>query len=371
MTARVVIVQPYVPEYRVAFFTELRERLLKAGVECVVAAGTPRGSQAARGDAVRPDWLVPVRSASLTVGQRSIDFGMRPAPWKHTDAVILGLEGSSLPVYRALFPGKQSRVKVGLWGHVRPYVASGNSLDLWLEKHQMRSADHIFAYTPGGHEYALARGVKSNQVTTVMNTVDTTALENARDELDPHAVYDFCKRLDVNVNRTLCFVGGLDASKRIDFLAATLDHLWANDQTIKILIGGNGPHKDKLDRAMARGQAIDLGYLDTAKKALVIAASRMIAMPGRIGLVAVDALVMQKPVATTAWKFHAPEVEYLVENISRLTSIDEPEAYANMLQNALQDDTGRAETQSDWKYPSLNDMVTNFQRGLQTMLERP
>jgi hypothetical protein len=44
--------------------------------------------------------------------------------------------------------------------------------------------------------------------------------------------------------------------------------------------------------------------------------SSAIWMPGRVGLVAVDALALGLPVLTTHFPFHAPELEYLVEGRS-------------------------------------------------------
>lgn len=49
---RVVIVQEYVPAYRVPFFRELRRSAAGFNLDVVVAAGYPNVSQAARDDAV-------------------------------------------------------------------------------------------------------------------------------------------------------------------------------------------------------------------------------------------------------------------------------------------------------------------------------
>src|SRR5665811_108326 len=41
--------------------------------------------------------------------------------------------------------------------------------------------------------------------------------------------------------------------------------------------------------------------------------SSAIWMPGRVGLIAVDALALGLPVLTTRFPFHAPELDYLVD----------------------------------------------------------
>lgn len=367
MRARVVILQPYVPTYRTAFFEGLRQRLADDGVECVVAAGMPRGDQAGRGDATYPDWLVPVEHTSWSVRGRSVDVGVNPRPWRHTDAVILGLEGSSLPVYQALLSARRTGVRVGLWGHVRPYVAPGHPFDLWLEKRQMHVADHVFAYTSGGRDYAIAAGVPTSKVTAVMNSVDTSTLEASRADVTEDELNAFTKQLGIDPNRTVCFVGGLDESKRVGFLADVLDQLWSRDQGVRLLVGGNGPQKSLLNPAFDRGQALDLGYLNTGRKALVMTASKVIAMPGRIGLVAVDALVMRRPIITTDWAYHAPEAEYLVEGVSRFTSPDDSRAYTEMLLRTLESKDNENED-AQWDFPTITQMVENFAGGVGLML---
>lgn len=367
MRKKLVIVQPYVPTYRVAFFETLSARLRDKGIDCVVTAGMPKGEQAMRGDAVRPDWLHPLEQKSLHIKGRSVALGYGQKPWRNADAVILGLEGSSFPVYQALLEAQVTGLRVGLWGHVRPYVNSGNPVDLWLEKLQLKASDHVFAYTPGGRDYALTAGVAPNKVTTVMNSLDTSSLETSKQRLTPELIGENARKWGIDPTRTLCFVGGLDESKRIGFLVEVLDRLWQRDQSVRILVGGEGPQKDLLRPAFERGQAISLGYLNLDEKALVLATSRALAMPGRIGLVAVDALVMHRPVLTTNWPYHAPEFEYLTEGTSKITSADDPQSYADLVLRFLDDECALYD-HTDWNFPGLHQMVKNFAGGVEILL---
>lgn len=363
--AKVVIVQPYVPTYRVAFFEKLHQRLADKGVECVVAAGVPEGSQKKRADAAIKNWIRPIQRNNIRIKGRTVGLTLSPTPWQGADAVILGLEGTALPVYQALLSRRQNNMRVGLWGHIRPYVSSGNSLDLWAERMQMHAADHIFAYTPGGKGYAEKRGIPSNKITTVMNTVDTTDLADELESVTPAEIRAFKSRHNLDVRRTVCFIGGLDESKRIKFLSEALDYLWIMDPQIKILIGGRGPDSHFLAQACNRGQAIQLGYLDTHDKALILATTRAICMPGRVGLVAVDGLVSKRPIITTDWLYHAPEAEYLEEGVSRITSCNSPYEYAKTIRKYVE----TKHTAEIHSYPTLQGMVENFSDGVIKMCE--
>ncbi|WP_272027024.1 glycosyltransferase [Kocuria rosea] len=231
----------------------------------------------------------------------------------------------------------------------------------------MHAADHVFAYTAGGRNYAFDAGIDPDKLTTVMNSLDTSALEQSRRTLSSEHVRTFAARFGIDPARTLSFIGGLDESKRIRFLAEVLDDLWRRDKSVRFLIGGAGPQKSLLKSAFDRGQAVDTGYLDTDGKALVMSASRAVVMPGRIGLIAVDALVMQRPVITTDWSYHAPEAEYLSEERSRFTSADDPLSFANTILRVLEMEPSLHE-KADWVYPTLAQMVDNFAEGVQVLL---
>ncbi|WP_336650556.1 glycosyltransferase [Kocuria rosea] len=364
MTATVVIVQPYVPTYRVPFFDGLRRKLADFDIECLVAAGAPQGAQAQRGDSAHPDWLIPINEKTINFKGREVTLALSPTPWRNVDAVIMGLEGSSLPVYQALFACKARNMRFGLWGHVRPYVTPGNSLDLWLEKHQMQNADQIFAYMPGGTRFAINNGINPWKITTVMNTVDTDALASAIENVTDRDIEEFADINKFDPARTVCFLGGLDASKRINFLAESLERLWELDPSLSLLVAGQGKEEDLLKKAYARGQAHPVGYADTKKKALVLKSTRAVCMPGRIGLVAVDALVAGSPIITTDWPFHAPEIEYLGEGTSRITAPNNPIAYAEMILDYVEHASGF----DAFDYPKLDTMIDNFAHGVMKML---
>lgn len=367
----VLIVQPYVPAYRMTFFDRLIAELALHGVRCRVAAASPPAEQSARGDAVRAPWIVDYRPRRLKFMGRTIGLGGARHLWDEEDGVIVGLLGSSLDTTRAIVEGRRRRLKVGLWGHVKPYVNAGNRLDLAIEAWQLRNCSRVFAYTPGGHAYAVSKGVDPGLVTTVMNATDTSRLVAARDSLTSEEVFDFMKTHNLKKGRTVGYIGGLDASKRIGFLAETLDQLWLSDPDIKVVVGGRGSEAHLLDAARSRGQVAMLGYASPEDQALIGRVSSALVMPGRIGLVAVDALVLQRPILTTQWPYHAPEHEYLVESKTCFSSPNNVLSYADLIRSFLNSKV-RSSTgvgARDWEYPTLDKMVDNFSIGVLKMLD--
>lgn len=366
MNRRLTIVQPYVPRYRQQFFEQLISRLKLDSIDCSIAAGHAKGRQALRADEADPAWVVPVRSRELAIGTRSLDLGGTRSAWKDADAVILGHEGSSLDVYRALVGSRRRNQRVGLWGHIRSYIAPPNALDVALERWQLRHADHIFAYTPGGAHFAIGAGVSPAKVTTVLNTVSTESLRAAANTISSGAIHRYMAEHTLAPGRVFAFVGGLDAPKRIAFLAEVLDHLWSIDAAVRVLVRGDGEHKHLLHTAVRRGQVILIDRLDPEDFAMISKVAGALLMPGRIGLVAVEALALEMPIITTNWPFHAPEEEYLVEDVSKFTAPNDPELFARYLTSSW---PTRVKTAgSIWPYPSLETMVENFAEGVGALL---
>lgn len=368
----VVVVQPYVPKYRESFFVELIGVLDDYGIDCSVAAAVPDKDQAARGDAINAEWILPYVPRNLKIAGKTVGLGGARNLWAAADGVIIGHLGSSLDTYMAIFDAKMRHKKVGLWGHIKSYVSAGNPVDLALEKWQLRQADHVFAYSPGGRDYALASGVIPGRVTTVMNATDTTGLVQAREALTEDEVGRFMQTYGLVSGRALGFIGGLDSSKRIDFLVAALDLLWQSDPDVRVLVAGKGVQAGLLAAAVARGQVVMLGYVDSRGQAMIGRIVSALVIPGRIGLVAVDALVLGVPILTTSWKYHAPEAEFLCEGESRYTSADNVDHYVSLIRYFLKSQTLQKTPISAcaWNYPTRHSMVSNFSMGVVKMLRQ-
>lgn len=369
-TKKLVIVQPYVPKYRARFFENLIEVLEDADIHCRIAAANPTRDQADRGDAVTADWIIPVHHRSLKLGGRTLTLGGASRAWSGTDGVIVGHMGSSMDAYRAILDSKRRQFRVGLWGHIKSYVADSHPLDAALERWQLRRADHVFAYSPGGTDYAESVGVAPGKLTTVMNSVDTFALEQARDSLAEEDTKAFSELHKLKMGRTLGFIGGLDESKRIGFLAAALEQLWVTDPDVKLVVGGKGSQAELLDVSASRGQTIRLGYAAPKEQALIGRVASALLMPGRIGLVAVDALLLHIPILTTDWPYHSAEAEYLVEGHSRFTSPNNVEAFVREIRSFLASSATKTTSNSslEWPYPTIESMVSNFAHGVHRMM---
>lgn len=363
---QLTIVQPYIPAYRIAFFEGLVDSLAEKEIRCTIAAPYPRGELAKRGDAARPAWATEVRRREVEIAGRNIVLGGSHSSWRNSDAVILGNRGSSLDNYLALVERRTRGLKVGLWGHIKDYVTTGNIIDQRLERYQMRHADHIFAYVPSGSEYARSLGVDSDRVTTVMNTIDDGELSKALLGVTEMEKNRFKRDHGLHGRRIFAYVGGIDESKRIRFLVGVLSHLREMNSRSTIIMAGRGALEDLLVPFERSGHVVRIGYAGVDLKALVLSISEAIVMPGRVGLIAVDALVSGRAIITTDWAFHAPEIEYLREGESVFKVPNNVLDFAAKLDNF----SGPV-VQKPWVAPSMRNMIRNFANGVETMMLQP
>ncbi|MBM9469126.1 glycosyltransferase [Nakamurella leprariae] len=362
-----LIVQPRLTTYRLPFFEGLIAELAKDDIACRVASPPAGGVAAARGDSDHnPPWHTFTQGGTLRIRGRTISYlGSGPAQ-RSADAVIVAMLGSSYDTYRAILTGKFRGIPVGLWGHIKSYTSESHPLDALVERWQLMNASRVFAYTPGGAAEAIRLGVRPHAVTTVMNSVDTATLCTAASAVDPAVVDAFVERHSLDRCRTAAYFGGLDQAKRIDFLAESLAELAQLDPRFKLIVGGRGASIELLRPAIDRGQVIHMGYVGSSEKALVSKVASTLAMPGRIGLIAVEALALGLPVITTKWKYHSAEIEYLQEGVSMFSSDDDPRSYAHKL---LASTERFAERPAPARaHPTMDQMIGNFAAGVRAML---
>lgn len=69
--------------------------------------------------------------------------------------------------------------------------------------------------------------------------------------------------------------------------------------------------------------------------------SKLLLMPGLVGLSVPDSFVLQTPAITTDYPFHSPEIEYLENGISGIISQNNLQSYARAVIDLLQNDSKR------------------------------
>jgi glycosyltransferase involved in cell wall biosynthesis len=183
-------------------------------------------------------------------------------------------------------------------------------------------------YTEQGRSTLIAKGVSPTKVTAIGNATDTDALSRyyAKFQSNPQEIL---RRHSIEGRRIALFTGGLDQDKRIPFLMSAARAANKIDPTFLLLVGGEGQHSSLVQQHADSAYVRHLGNISAEQLAELSVVSEAIWMPGRIGLIAIDALALRIPIFTTSFPYHAPEYSYLKPGCDCFELPNEPVAFAH------------------------------------------
>lgn len=369
---RVAIIHPWLPQYRMAFFQDLVSRGREIGIEINIFYGETPPEWKERRDTRAVEGFTRLKTRFLSVPggktfiRKTLDAVDSFGP---NDLIIVEQAVRNFETYELLV----KRRPVAFWGHGRTFTKSVSRQQDWLKQWLTRRGSWFFAYTSEGADAMVTAGMAPQRITVVQNSMDTRELHAHMDGVDSGSLAGFVAKHDLR-GKTALFVGGLDQSKRLPFLFEGAREAGRLDRDFRLLVAGSGDDQGLVELAAAHDPSIRyLGPLFGPEKAVALAASQVIAMPGRVGLVAVDSFTSLTPIVTTSWKWHSVEYAYLEATKNAVITDDTVDAYALGLVTTLQDDDLLAALrhgceESRDKY-TLDAMVSNFLSGICSALE--
>ncbi|WP_414172429.1 glycosyltransferase [Clavibacter tessellarius] len=287
------------------------DELREAGVDCRVFYGGDREQErdvAARGDGIEPGWasrvgvltLQPVRSVPKFM------FRRLPRTWRGRDVLLVTeMQGTNLNAW----------LRAGLR---QPFVTLGHGISATTTQSPLADAaenllnsqaTRALTYTETGRRHVLdSTRLREDQVSAFRNSTDTSRLQRAMDDVTPADTAAFRARHGMPDDaRVSLFLGALNRFKAVDLLVEAARIVFAADPAQWLVVAGDGESRELVDRlARETGRVVLLGQAGPADFAPAAAMSHSLLNPGRVGLVAVDALVMGLRVVTTSGAAHAP-----------------------------------------------------------------
>jgi glycosyltransferase involved in cell wall biosynthesis len=360
-----LLIQRYVPEYRVPLFTALSHDLAGRGIRLLVAHGSPTGAQAARGDLTGgQSWAYPVRHWTATLpGGLSPTWARLDGLVREADVVVTELASTALNTWQLVLLHPH---KTLLWGHGKSYVSKPNAIDSRLELFMSRRAAQVLTYTESGRADLISRGIDASHITAVGNSTDTTSLRRLQRETAGEAA---AWRATVgSPGPVALFVGGLDKDKRIALLLAAGRSASLLDPKFRLVVAGRGTESKLVDELQDETWLVRLDRVTPRDLAGLSHVCSAVWMPGRVGLVAVDALALGLPVLTTGFAFHAPEMDYLEEGRTKHTLSDIPERFA---QEALALMHSPQAERSSREVPSVEAVASRMANAVESVVSRP
>lgn len=366
--ARVLFIQQHLPLYRVAFFENLRAYGKAAGVTIDLAYGESDSVVGRRLQNRRISWALPHRVRSFRVaGRELLTYQAVYRLSSKYDVVVVEqanrhLLNLLLLLRRRVRPG--SRPLVAFWGHGYDHHDQGSVGSRRLKESFLRCPDWWFAYTSSVERYLVEHGVPSSRITTVVNAIDVAQLQR-----------DIRRLSRARAPRRALFLGGLYASKRLDYLLQAADAAYASEPEFELVISGAGELEAMVRSAASTRPYVQyIGPVSGQRHAEELSHSAVLLMPGSVGLVAVDSLAAGCPIVTIDHTFHSPEFEYLNDATSLIMPEETSARAFGEATVTLMNDSSRLEAMREAcaetaRGLSVEQMAEMFLRGLCLLLE--
>lgn len=369
---KIAIIHPWFPQYRQVFFSNLINEAQRHNISIELFFGETPPEWGDRGDSVSTEYAqkLPTKFINFfgkTLTYKNTEILRRNGPY---DLLIVEQAVRNIETYRLLL--RKVSPRLAFWGHGRTYTKSVSGLQEWLKIRLTLRADWFFAYTNGGVKHMREVGFDPDSITLVQNSIDSTHLSTSIESITEHVLSDFRIKWNLSEN-TAVFIGGLDASKRLDFIISACDLVVTLVPDFCLLVIGDGNLKATILEAEKRFSWLKyLGPLFGEEKVLALKASKIMVMPGRVGLVAVDSFASITPIVTTDWEYHAPEFEYLVHDVNSVISKNNSKDYAAAIVHALSNDEALISLQEGCSQSAAiytsHVMVDNFLNGIKLSL---
>lgn len=376
---RVVCVQERLLRYRIPFFDLLHRTLLDDDIALDLRYGSASQTVALRGDSADLFWGTHVHNRRFRLGT------VHEAVWqpvvaasRQADLVIVDQASRLLANYVLLARQQFGGPPIALWGHganLQPDRSVLSRVGEAAKRGYSRVPHWWFAYTEGTAHRVAGLGFPRQRITVVQNAVDTSSLQKWYDTVTPDEADQARAALGLRGHSTCLYIGSLYPNKRIGFLLEAAEVIATAVPDFELVAVGSGPDEEMVRRAAARFPWVrHVAATFGRDKAVLARNSRLLLMPGAVGLGILDSFSFRLPMVTTAEALHGPEIEYLRSGVNGLMTAvgGTPRGYAETVIGLLRDPArieslknGCAESADVY---TLDAMVRRFSDGIRGAL---
>lgn len=366
------IVQPIVPEYRVALFDGLAE---VTELDIAVQASQRMGRDAS----------VPLRKAAYDYKHSMVCIGRLPLFWqcglrlrnarKRGDVLVVCGDLHQISSLPLILRARAKGIGVIWWGH--HVSAKPKALFVALRLMIARiMADCMLCYTEQGRTFLVNRGFAPNRVFATGNTIDLSKVEEATHTWEPGKLAVFKRTHGIEGSDVLLFCSVLRKKTRLDVLIRALAELKRRGNNPKCVIIGDGEMREVCQRlADDIGVANQIIWTGAIRDQMMLApwflSASIFVYPGPIGLSLIHAFSYGLPVVVNDnTSNHGPEYAIFSNGENGMAfREDDPVDLACVVEHMLSDparmkrmgNVGRTTIFQDY---SMSQMVCRFKEAI-------
>lgn len=369
MKKRVVILQEHLPHYRLKFYDCLREELSIRGVELQLIYSPATSLAAVPG---RLDW------AKEIVCKRLGKLVWQPV-WRDfngADLIIVHQENKYLINYLLMLKSRWGSAKLAYWGHGRNFQSSNpNGISERVKRFFSRHADWWFAYNDLSKRVVSNLGFPAERITSVGNSIDTKLLTQLRDSVTESQIQSVRNELGIEPENVAVYTGRFIEMKRIRFLVEACHEIRRRVPDFNMVWIGSGPLEDFVnEQSSAHSWIHFVGVKDDKEKVPYWMISKLLLMPGAVGLAVLDSFALGVPMVTTDIADHGPEIDYLKDGENGVivrpsdSVVDYAIAVTELLKDTISYNRMRSKALAEAEHYSAETMALNFAEGVESAL---
>ncbi len=333
----IIIVQRIVPHYRIPFYNGLYEYLLEKNIKLTVIYGQEKPGTVPKSVFVDEPWAVHIENKYYALIGKELVWQPCLKLLKQADLIIFEQANRLLINYLLLSRLFTGNAKLAFWGHGKNFQSTHSTgiLEKW-KKTFNNAVDWWFTYTPLSTELIELSGFPIEKITTVFNSIDDSALRLEKEKTSSLDIDKMKQALNIDSDNMAIYCGGMYTEKRLAFLLEACDAIKKEVPNFHILFIGSGPDQYLVEAAAKNNAWIHyLGHITGSQRVPYFLASKVLLMPGLVGLVLLDSFLLETPLITTNVQLHSPEIAYLHHDVNGLMIENDLNLYVESVVNIL------------------------------------
>jgi glycosyltransferase involved in cell wall biosynthesis len=374
---KVVIICRVIRQYRQEFFERLKANLALENIDLELIDGFPDSKVAATMDTVTIPWSKQIAARELSIAKRKLYWQPCFREILNADLVVVIQSSNLLFNYFLVMLQTLGLKKVAFWGHGKNFQGhQASGVGEYIKKLYSTKVHWWFAFTRLSAEVVKQLGYPSERITVVQNSINTNQIIEFYNSLSDSDLNRVRQDLGLTGNNVCIYTGGMYPEKRLPFLIEACQLIRQEIPDFEMLFIGSGKDKETAIQAAQKYSWIHyLGPKFNQDKVPYFKLSKLLLMPGLVGLAIVDSFAMAVPLITTAVDFHSPEIDYLEDGVNgcSVQEKDNPKAYAqkviSLLKHPTELETLREGCRHSAQTYTIETMAHNFSSGIVSALK--
>jgi glycosyltransferase involved in cell wall biosynthesis len=370
---KVVIIQRTLKTYRIPFYQKLKEKCTQDNIELIIIYG--KDDVLTFNDADL-EWGISINNIKYNVLGHHLYYQPISKYIKGADLIIVEQASKLIINYYLWLLNLLGIKKLAFWGHGKNFQAKNkNSISEKIKRVMSKHVYWWFAYNDLSAKIVESFGYPKERITIVNNSIDTNYLDKKAKSINKERLTIIKKQHNIEGNKICLFVGGMYKEKRLPFLLEACLLIKKEVSDFEMIFIGAGDEQFIIEEATKKHKWIHyLGAKFGDELIPYFKFSKLLLMPGLVGLVILDSFSLLTPLVTTNVNYHSPEISYLVNDINGIMvdSTDDPVVYADKVIELLNDEDKRQKLIEGCKIAreqyTIENMVDNFCDGLRKAL---